>query len=518
MSAINQIIENYLDDPEKVSDEEMALLLAALGKNTTLAVEVKDQLMVNELLAQRYGVDRQDFMAQVDQRIRDYKTGEAELAEQVHDLRTIAEQELEHWELRSQRARRRNFVLATALVILVAVGISAYVVISPTLDFAVEIAIAEGGGTIYGPGRKEKIRPGEPIRINRGEQIKTSSNQAMTFEYTDKTRVHVGGESVIEFDVGMQGGKFVKVHQGSVSANVTPQTKSGPMTIETNNADVIVKGTEFFLLVDAEESRLDVIKGSVGFQPRPTGRPITVQGGYYASSADMKLRKSPWPTKRGGLVFLMDTKDEPNFVLDQSLGVYRRCVVEGRVHANWNKDDAMILGRGRFETLGSSLNMLTACRKSNELTLEGYVSPFEANLIEPGHIMTFSSGKDSRNFSLTQKGDQLVLQLKTAQGEDPLSEFVLYRFPDKLPRHIMVSCKPGRLVCYVDGEMKLNQPMDEGDFSNWNDQHLVFGGEYTGGHQWHGTLQGIAIYSRFIEHEEALANAAAYHKLVEARQ
>ena len=61
----------------------------------------------------------------------------------------------------------------------------------------------------------------------------------------------------------------------------------------------------------------------------------------------------------------------------------------------------------------------------------------------------------------------------------------------------------GNVYCYINGELVHVSKGTQGDFSNWELYPLLFGDEASGGRNWEGRLNNIAIYSRFVGVEEA---------------
>jgi len=99
----------------------------------------------------------------------------------------------------------------------------------------------------------------------------------------------------------------------------------------------------------------------------------------------------------------------------------------------------------------------------------------------------------------------------------PLYE--IYRIPDTLPHHVIVTYIPGKLVAYVDGRQVYESAEVTGSLKAWGYGELCFGANHNSSHyEWLGKLEGVAIYSRFIGKEEAGANFAAYSKKLKARK
>jgi len=522
MSTVQQIIEKYLDDPDQISDWEMATMVVALRKSPEMAVDLKDQLLLHELLGQRYAVDRQNFVAQVDQRIRDFSTGEQELADQVVELRSIAENELGAWDQRNRRARRRNFWMGTAVVLLLSLGIGGWFAVSPQLFYIAVIESPEGDFEILRNGRPVNFVPGQSIRIMRGDRIDTHSGRSVLFSYNDGTQVQVGSNSKIQFDVSpTTGGKQVVVLSGDVSAKVAPQKLSSHMVFQTPVAEAEVLGTELFLSASDRSTRLDVTKGSVKLNQSSVDRSVIVNAGNYGIATTSSLHVEPltWPGNRDRLVFMFQTADQPNFVYDPRTELMRRCQVQAKNLADFNNFGAMTVVNGSFVAAGMEDEIIGAIRDANEITFEAFITPGDSEQAADARIVTICS-QDSSNLSLIQKKNRLIVRLRTSTATEDNSQppITLCELPDSKSHHIALAYKTGYLTFYLDGEEKYASGIQEGDLSTWSQRRIVFGNKLNGGSDWAGTIEGIAIYSRFVDAKEIKANADAYRKLVDARR
>jgi len=95
----------------------------------------------------------------------------------------------------------------------------------------------------------------------------------------------------------------------------------------------------------------------------------------------------------------------------------------------------------------------------------------------------------------------------------------LGRLSTSEPTHVVVSYRPGRLVGYVNGESVLDTDAVQGDLTSWADKDiLLFGTGHGSWSNWDGTIEGVALYSRFMEAGEAAANARAYLELMAERE
>src|SRR4029079_18256894 len=90
MYDIDLLVHRYLEDRDSLSTRECDALIAALRADPELAGRLRDQLLLDDLLAQKLALDRRNFVPQVEQRIADLKRGHTELSRQTADLRSIA--------------------------------------------------------------------------------------------------------------------------------------------------------------------------------------------------------------------------------------------------------------------------------------------------------------------------------------------------------------------------------------------------------------------------------------------
>ncbi|NQT21762.1 MAG: hypothetical protein HQ592_18810 [Planctomycetes bacterium] len=228
-----------------------------------------------------------------------------------------------------------------------------------------------------------------------------------------------------------------------------------------------------------------------------------------------------WPVNRNGLLLAWGTSAKENVGIDPATGEQLIYGLEARGAAQINENNAMALGGGAYIVAGANDRLLSRCKETNELTIESIIRPDNLTQIGPARIISFSTDQNVRNFTLGQSGERLVLRLRTpSTGENGMNpELELMSVPVKKPSHVIITYKSGRTVVYLNGKQVMSSEAITGDFSNWSPQHLIFGDEYADPRDWSGTLEGIAIYSRFMEDEEATRNAElALQRLAQRRQ
>ena len=165
------------------------------------------------------------------------------------------------------------------------------------------------------------------------------------------------------------------------------------------------------------------------------------------------------------------------------------------------------LSKGAIVVNGANDQLLRACKGTNELTLEISLAATGQRQTGPARIISFSTDGYSRNFTLAQEGDQLLLRLRTTRtGTNGLKpQTNLLRIEANKAYHLVVAYRDGQLVCYVNGRKTLESNAVGGTFTNWSPQHLLLGDEWDGGgtRNWSGRIERFAILNRFVSEAEA---------------
>ncbi|NKB68907.1 MAG: hypothetical protein GKR89_17715 [Candidatus Latescibacteria bacterium] len=222
----------------------------------------------------------------------------------------------------------------------------------------------------------------------------------------------------------------------------------------------------------------------------------------------LAIKPPQWPVHDEGLVFVWHT------------GSKRQShPLRPRGQARLSSQQSMRLAKGAYWADGADADLLQRIRASGELTIEAVVTPDHIDQYGPSRIVTFSANANARNFTLGQEGGSLVLRLRTTKtgsnGTSP--QVTLCTAEAGKPAHILLSYRPGRLVCYRDGELTLDTDAVQGTLDNWENQHLLMGDEWDGGRDWAGHLEGVALYDRFFSPDQAQAHATEYRTLLLGR-
>lgn len=225
-----------------------------------------------------------------------------------------------------------------------------------------------------------------------------------------------------------------------------------------------------------------------------------------------------WPAIAEGLVFKWEESSKAGLMYDLEADRFRDFHVEPRGTARFTRHFAMDMAGGFFEAENIHA-LLSSLRKTGGMTIEALVTVSAPEQSGPARIITYSSGPSSRNFTLGQSGDRLVLRLRTPHtgpnGVPPELDIVQLTAGETV--HIVITYSSGRLVAYADGHQVFSSNAIQGGFKNWEQQHLLFGDEWGGGRPWLGWLEGIAVYNRFLEPEEVARNYQAAMARLEGR-
>jgi hypothetical protein len=223
----------------------------------------------------------------------------------------------------------------------------------------------------------------------------------------------------------------------------------------------------------------------------------------------LTLSAAVWPSDPRGLVLLWESGDGQREIFPPLPQSPQRLNLTPRNRARFTAHQAMLLDGGAYLAEEAGEPLLEALRLTDELTLEAVILPRQEHQTGPARIITFSSGTTSRNFTLGQEGNQLVIRLRTdnTDANAHRQQIELGALDTASPTHVTLTYRPGKLTAYFDGEQVHHSTVHQGGFDSWETQSLLFGEEKDGNRGWSGTLEGVAVYDRALSADEAAANA-----------
>jgi hypothetical protein len=241
---------------------------------------------------------------------------------------------------------------------------------------------------------------------------------------------------------------------------------------------------------------------------------------HVAAPQRLAVEPQAWPGGGEDLVFVFATEGDERSARDVDSGHPRSFDVAARGRARFDAHGALRVGGGWFEAEDLPDRFAAAFREADAVTLEVTVWPEERSTDDARRILSFAEDAKSQNLSLSQEGDRALLRIRTSEGgERRHVEEEFAHLEVGKPNHLIVSYRPGRLVAYQDGRQVFETDALRGDLSEWRDGlRLAFGADPGGARDFSGTLEGITLYARFFEAEEAAAHANAYLGAIEARE
>lgn len=516
--TLDALIKRFIEDQSDLSADELDELIAGLRAEPDRAVALREQLVVDFLLADRLTLDRRNFLAQVEQRIADHHAAEEEIDAQVLELRELAAAQIE---LPAQRRRHSTWlqgVLAGAVVLL-----AAAVFLGPGLLPRPAVAVAkvkEVSGTVTATQNSQSSQLAGTATIFAGQVIATPPDGAIEIEYVDKTIVRIAADSRVQFDSDpASGAKRLRIDRGELWASVVRQD-GGPMRLSTPHALATVLGTEFRLAVRPAETLLEVSKGQVQLDRLGEQDSIVVasQQAGVASAERLHVRAVQWPDDTTGLAFAIDPlKRSGGQVRNRETGNW--LAAEWQVVGSASQNDftgVLDFSGGHFAERHAGEDLAAMLRTGDALTLEVVLAPGQSQLAERAQIVTLSGSEGRSNLVLAQEGERLSFALRT-DGEGSLVPVRFSLAPRQVPTHLTITYRNGDVAIYQDGKSVPKTSRLTGSLASWSPGPLTLGAAPDGASAWQGVIEAVAIYGRELDASEVARNVRHYALLAGRR-
>jgi ferric-dicitrate binding protein FerR (iron transport regulator) len=509
----DDLMKRYVEDRSSLTAEELDQLIAALRAQPTLAIELRTQLLVDDLLAQKLAVDRKNFLAQVGQRIGDYEQGEEEIYNQVSELRALAEAELVE---RPQRSTSQPW--SAAIILVLAASIAAVAFLAPQYwpqsprPMATVRALS-GDVVALREGQRVPVQMGDTVST--GTPLEVASDGKLELEYRDKTSVAFGAGTRLQLVADRKSqAKWVQLDQGEALAKVTPQRDVGPMIFSTPHARAIVVGTELRLQVNITETRLDVTEGKVDLERVGGGAPLRVaahQSGI-ATQQSLALRELTWPDDADHLLFSVHKSGVPH-VRNPESGNPRETLLDERGPARMIRDGQVFaLNGGNFVSTEAGEDLVANIRSKGAFTIETVIIPDSIYRVKDARVLALGDDGKQADFQLLQRGDELVFRLWT-DGSDKPQELKLGPVKPDRALHVTIAYDGESLTGYRDGVACGTVTGIRSGLSTWNTGALSLGSDADGRNAWRGVICGLAITDRAMQDFEVTQSLGQYQTL-----
>ncbi|MBA4388817.1 MAG: hypothetical protein C0404_12610 [Verrucomicrobia bacterium] len=257
----NNLIQLYIEDRESLSVEQLRELIAMLKADPEAVEELRELLLVDDLVSRTLRADRKSIGTQIEKRLQILSKGEESDGEFARNVLRITE----------RKGLRHRFAVSLAMAagLLIAAGLGWWGIewrhAGGTTD-ARGVCVAK---VVEGSGFRVQGSGGEWLVLKTGDEvcagakIETAEEGKVKFLYVkEDTEVELSGTTAYRLQTAGKGGYL---ELGRLSAKVAKQDAGKSFAIETPHARAEVKGTQFRLAVSTNATTIDVRDGLVAF-------------------------------------------------------------------------------------------------------------------------------------------------------------------------------------------------------------------------------------------------------------
>jgi len=287
---MDQLVAKFIDDRESLSEEEARSLADRMAKDPAFAAEVIRLLEMDNRLSVTLGADRQDFAAQVHQRIRDLKEGKRVAIP------------VEHKTSGDVHFPWGRFLLAMAASVLVLFGASVGVYYQKHPAIAVLTSVS-GDVFVTSGAKTTKARPG--VRLLTGANVVVDGkNSTAIIVWKDGSSMRLDGNSMLTMLVVDEQKRCLLAH-GDLKAEVWKQQKDKPLIISAPYSQIKVLGTTLRVTSGWKSTELSVVEGKVNVERLSDGKTVDVKTRHSVTmnaddSAELELQRFYWADRFSG--------------------------------------------------------------------------------------------------------------------------------------------------------------------------------------------------------------------------
>ena len=154
----------------------------------------------------------------------------------------------------------------------------------------------------------------------------------------------------------------------------------------------------------------------------------------------------------------------------------------------------------------------TACKASDEVSIEAWITPDSINQSGPARIVSLSDGLFDRNFTLGQQDDRYDTRLRTSTTDDngtPSLTVPASTVKTELTHVVYTRDASANAAIYINGQPQVVGTVN-GDLSVWDDNYkLMLANESTGDRPWLGEVYLVAVYCSALSSSEVTQNYSA---------
>jgi hypothetical protein len=173
-------------------------------------------------------------------------------------------------------------------------------------------------------------------------------------------------------------------------------------------------------------------------------------------------------------------------------------------------------GNSAYGSTSASKKLADQIKSTGEFSIEAWMAPADV-VQEDAYAVTYSAGKDARNFTLGQHAYQYEAMTRTSETDGNGMPSLLTSDKDRDAQaslqHVVLTYDPinGRKI-YVNGQFTgdVDPKGGGGSLTDWDDSFkLVLGNEASNDRKWSGLIRLVAIHNRALTLEQVQQNFAA---------
>ncbi|MFK7907464.1 MAG: LamG-like jellyroll fold domain-containing protein, partial [Chitinophagales bacterium] len=161
-----------------------------------------------------------------------------------------------------------------------------------------------------------------------------------------------------------------------------------------------------------------------------------------------------------------------------------------------------------IQSAAAASKITTACKATNEVTIEAWVRPDNLTQNGPARIATLSQNTGNRNFTLGQDGDDYVGRLRTTTtNNNGMPNLTAHDDAQTTLQHVVFTRDTnGNTRMYVNGAL-VHGDTRTGNFSNWDSSYkFALANELSNDRAWKGTYYRVAVYNRALNSAQVNQN------------
>jgi len=187
--------------------------------------------------------------------------------------------------------------------------------------------------------------------------------------------------------------------------------------------------------------------------------------------------------------------------------------IDDEDNAYWVEGGLVISDANLIVSDVAATKIISAAKDSDELTIEAWLKPANTSQDGPARIVSVSADGSNRNFTLGQDADDYQVRLRTTATNNNGSDITVASdgglLTTELTHVVYTRAAGGQARLYLDNQQVVSTTIG-GDLSNWNDAYkFMLADELTGGREWLGELDLVAVYSRALSAAEVEDNYQA---------